>query len=137
MIEIKMPKEISRYEAKAAGPFTLRQLLCLLIALPICIGIFYLLKPYVGTDVAGFFVIIPAGVAFLFGWYKPYGLKFEVYLRSVFISAYVAPRKRPYKTENYYAGILKQIEAEEVAELGAASGRKSNKKYKRSKEAIY
>lgn len=137
MIEIKIPKEINRYEAKAIGPFTLRQLVCLLICLPLCVGVFLLLKPYIGSDFAGFAALIPGGIAFLFGWYKPYGLKFEKYFKSVFISTYLAPSKRLYKTENYYSGILKEIQKTEEAEKAASgSAKQATKKYKRSKEAI-
>ena len=139
MIDIKIPKEINKYEARAAGPFTMRQLLCLLICLPIGIGIFVLSKPYVGTDIAGFLVFIPGGAAYLFGWYKPYGMKFEKYLQTVFINAFFAPSKRLYKTENLYESILKDIEKNKAAEeLATSSSRKNKakKKYKRSKDAI-
>lgn len=145
-IEIKMPKEINKYEAKAVGMFSMRQLLCLFICMPICVGLFILVKPYVGTDIAGFVVIPPAAVGWLFGWYKPYGMKFEKYMKTVFVNSFLAPTKRLYKTENYYAGILKEIEKEEEAEalraLEEATGKKAKprsekkKKYKRSKLAI-
>lgn len=141
-IEMKIPKEINKYEAKAVGPFTLRQLICLLICLPICVGLFILVKPYVGVDLAGFIVIAPASVGWLFGWCKPYGMKFEKYMQTVFINSFLAPTKRLYKTENYYANILKEIaKEEEVAELELLSqGKKKKahkkKKYKRSKLAI-
>ena len=141
-IEIKIPKEINQYEAKAAGPFTLRQLLCLFICLPIGVGIFILTKPYVGVDVAGFLVFPPAIVGYLFGWYKPYGMKFEKYMQTVFVNSFLAPSKRLYKTENYYSSLLKEISKQEREEaLSASQGTKGQKpekekKYKRSKLAI-
>ena len=138
MIEMKIPKEISRYEAKAIGPFTLRQLVCLLIFVPIGGGLYYLTVPYVGTSTAGFFVLPFGLAAWAFGWYKPYGLKFEKYLKTVFINSFVAPTKRPYKTENFYGNILKEIERQEALEgaNGQGAGRKGKKaKYKRSREA--
>lgn len=141
-IEIKIPKEVNRYEAKAIGPFTMRQLVCVLICLPIGVGIFVLLKPYLGTDLAGFCVLPPAAVAWLFGWYKPYGMKFEKYMKTVFVNSFLAPSKRVYKTENYYSEILKEI-AKEDAELESQKDKKGKKsksrkktKYKRSKLAI-
>lgn len=140
-IEIKIPKEINRYEAKFVGPFSLRQTICLVTCLPLCIGLYLLTKPYVGTDLAGFFVIPPAGIAYLFGWYKPYGMKFEKYLQSVFINSFLAPSKRPYKTENYYSRVLLDIKKADAAETPKADGTKGKrknqtKKYKRSKQAI-
>lgn len=143
-IEIKIPKEINRYEAKFIGPFTLRQSICLLICLPLGVGLYMLSKPYLGSDVAGFMVVPPAIIGYLFGWYKPYGMKFELYLRSVFINSFIAPAKRPYKTENYYASLLKDInKADELAlsqsdddTTGAKKKPTKKRKYKRSKLAI-
>lgn len=140
MIEIKIPKEIKKYEAKAVGPFTLRQLICLFICLPICVALFMFLSPHIGADVAGFACMPPAGVAYLFGWYKPYGMKFEVYLKTVFVSSFLAPSKRYYKTENFYSDILKEIKKGDAeADLIDSNGKKrkeKKKKYKRSREAI-
>ena len=143
-IEIKMPNEIRKYEAKIAGPFTLRNLVCLCIFLPLGFVVFILTKPYIGMDMAGFLVFPFGGLAWLFGWYKPYGLKFEKYMQTVFINSFIAPSKRVYKTENYYSKILKEIEkADEQAELeskfnGSIKKIKAykKKKYKRSKLAI-
>lgn len=137
MIEVKIPKEIKRYEAKAAGPFTLRQLICLIICLPIGIAIYVFSKPYVGDTMAGFLVFIPGGAAYLFGWRKPYGMRFEKYMKTVFVNSVLAPTKRVYKTENYYSGILREIQKAEAEAAATAKGKPGKSKYKRSKEAIF
>lgn len=108
-IEIKIPKEITQYEAKFVGPFTLRQTVCVGICMPTCIGIYNGLSPLLGSNTAGYFCILPAGAAFLFGWYKPYGMKFEQFVRSAFINNVLAPNKRKYRTENLYDNIHKMI----------------------------
>ena len=142
MIEIKIPKEINQYEAKAAGPFTLRQLLCLFVCLPIGIAIFILSKPYVGVDFAGFLVFIPGTAAYLFGWYKPYGMPFEMYMKTVFVNSFLAPSRRVYKTKNFYSQLLQEIQKEDFSatdsegKTAKKSSRSRAKKYKRSKEAI-
>lgn len=141
-IEIKIPKEINKYEAHFVGPFTFRQTLCLGICLPVGVGLFVLSKPYIGSDLAGFLVVPPAAIGYLFGWYKPYGMKFEKYLKSAFINSFLAPKKRLYKTENYYSQVLAEIKKVDESELAAqieSSGKKKKvkkPKYKRSKLAI-
>lgn len=135
-IEVKIPKEINTYEAKFIGPFTMRQSVALLIALPACIVVYNFLKEYMSTDVVVFFLMIPAGVAYLFGWCKPYGMKFEKFLSNVFISAFVAPSKRKYVTNNYYSTLAKKIREEEKIERQEKGGGSSKKKYRRSKDAI-
>lgn len=138
MIEIRIPKEINTYEAKFIGPFTLRQSVCLLIALPICVVLYNVLKPYCPLDTVGFVMLLPASIAYLFGWFKPYGLKFEKFLENVFISAFVAPSKRKYCTENYYAIIAEQIRKDELLELENVNkkNKKKKTKYHRAKDAI-
>ena len=140
MIEIKIPKEINRYEAKAVGPLTMRQLLSWVICLPLCVGVYLFTYPIIGTDLAGFIAMIPGGAAYCFGWCKPYGLKFEVYMKSAFISSFLAPSRRLYKTENFYSNILSEVRKDDDFDLqdgvdGKKKGRKT-KKYKRSKLAI-
>ena len=143
-IEIRIPKEINRYEAKFIGPFTLRQILSLGICLPIGIFVYNIVKPFVGTDLAGFMVIPFGALAWAFGWYKPYGIRFEKYLKTIFVSTFLAPSKRVYKTENYYASILEEIKKADNPTLPDSQGKSSGKnkkkarakKYKRSKLAI-
>lgn len=136
-IEIKIPKEINKYEAKFIGPFTMRQSVCLFIALPACVLFYNLLKPYAPVDVVGFVCLVPASIAYLFGWFKPYGMKFEKFIQSVFISSFIAPSKRKYCTENFYANIAEEIRKEEkLAEETDSKGKKIKKKYRRSKDAI-
>ena len=140
MIEIKIPKEINKYEAKFIGPFSLRQTICICLALPACVLIFNFLKPYLGSDATGFVCIIPASIGWLFGWFKPYGMKFEKFLRSCFISAVLSPTKRKYKSKNYFE-TLNEMAEKEAQEASVGSKSKSKKKnsknsYKQSSLAI-
>ena len=126
MIEIKIPKELDNYEAKFFGPFTLRQSVCIVCALPIGVLLFNLANSYVGTNLAGFVCLIPACIAYLFGWLKPYGMKFEVFLKSVFITSFLAPSKRKYKTNNYFKQLM-ETDAEEEEDLFLDEKKKKKK----------
>lgn len=97
-IEIKINKDVGSYEAKFIGPFTKRQDICIALAAPVCWWIYFDLAPIISKDIAGFLVFIPAVLAALFGWVKPYGMPMERFLRSVFISMFLAPAHRKYKT---------------------------------------
>ena len=135
MIEVKIPKEINKYKPKLIGPLTFRQFVSAIVFLPLCVVIFLGVKPYVGQDLAGFFVIIPGGLMYLFGWRDFYGMPFEKFLKSTFISNVLAPTKRKWKTENFYSDIYDEILKEE--ELEKNSGKKvKKKKYKKDKRAI-
>lgn len=141
MIEIKIPKEINKYEAKFIGPFTLRQTIAVCLALPLCVIVFNVAKPYLGTDATGFLCIIPASLGYLFGWFRPYGMKFEKFLKSCFISAVLSPSKRKYKSKNYYEILNEMAEKEEagLSDNDSKSGKASKKQknaYKQSSLAI-
>ena len=132
MIKIPLNKDVGSYEAKFAGPFTLRQSLCVLAATPVCWGIYSGLTPILGGDIAGFLVLFPAALSWLVGWYKPYGMHTEKFIRSIFISTLLAPAHRKYKIQNHQAEMLAVLSA-------AATGTKQHEKkakYRVSKEAV-
>lgn len=135
-IEIKIPKEINKYEAKFIGPFTMRQSIALVVGMPTAIVLYNVVRKHVSMDLAAFACLIPAAGVYLFGWFEPYGMKFEKFLKSVFISSFVAPSKRKYKTENYYALLMEAIKKEERLEAESKKGKKKKVKRKRSREAI-
>lgn len=117
MIEIKIPKEIQAYETKFIGMFTFRQSVCLALTVPVCIWIFNNFKDQ-SMDLAGGLCMIPAAFAWLFGWLKIYGMRFEEFIMTAAVSSVIAPMRRKYMTNNIYS----------------RSGKK--KKYKKSKNAV-
>lgn len=102
MVEMRITKEIGNYKPRVVGPLTFRQLVCVGIAAPFCYFIYKFLSPHLTRDVAGFFCILPAAVAALFGWYHPYGMNTEQFIRSVFKNIFLAPSHRKYKTKNQF-----------------------------------
>ena len=81
MIEIEIPKDINKYEAKLIGPFTTRQTACFVIACALGIPAFTSLKHYgVPQDMCMLITILIFLPAILVGWVKPYGMKFEKFL---------------------------------------------------------
>ena len=134
MIEIKMPKDINEYEPKVVGPFTLREFLCISFAGGTAIIIYNYVLPYLGTEISSYLMFIPATFAYCFGWLKPYGMKFEKFLQSVFINVVLAPSNRKYKTENAYD--LAQKEFFEKTNKSKSKKETKASKYKKSKMAI-
>ncbi len=109
MVEMRITKEIGNYKPRVVGPLTFRQLVCVGIAAPFCYFIYKYLSPHLTRDVAGFFCILPAAVAGLFGWCHPYGMNTEEFIRSVFINIFLAPSHRKYKTENQFELIEEKL----------------------------
>ena len=107
MIEIKIPKEVTKYEAKLIGPFTSRQCVALVIFVPLAVLTYNISRTYLGESIAPYLCCLVAAPGALFGWVKPYGLKFEEFAKSVVINGFVAPTKRKHISENYYAVLSK------------------------------
>lgn len=120
MIEIRITKEISDYEPKLLGPLTLRQSACVAAGAPFCYLIVRYLGPILTTEVAMFFCFIPAGIAYAFGWARPYGMKMEQFLRSVFVNRFLAPTHRKYKCRNVHEMVIADAEKTWIAQQEAA-----------------
>lgn len=138
MIEIEIPQDISKFETKLIGPFTTRQLLCFIGLVAGCVGSYKAVTAFLG-DESSLKMIIPMIVAIpfaLIGWYKPYGMNFEKFVSSTFVSMFLAPTKRVYKIENTFDAFDKMIDDEEKAKFAkenpqiAKENKKKNKKKK-------
>ena len=98
-IEKEIPKDIKDYKPKLIGPFTTRQILCLAPALALGLGLFFGLKNVLSTDVRLFAITFIAAPFFLLGWYEPYHMPFEKFVKTVFVSTILSPLYRKYVTE--------------------------------------
>ena len=59
---------------------------------------------------------------FFFAMYEKNGRPLEVYLGHFIEAIFIRPKKRPYKTDNYYAALMRQAAAErEVEKIVRAS----------------
>lgn len=128
MIEIRVTKEIRDFEPKVIGPFTFRQLACLAVGAPICYVILKYFSPIITMDLAAFLCVPVAALAYLIGWYEPYGMKTEQFIRSIFVTRLLAPSARKYKTVNAHEALLKQLTEIEAAYSAADEDKKKGKK---------
>lgn len=115
-LEMKVTKEIRDFEPKVIGPFTFRQLICLAIGSPIVFVILKYLSPIITMDIAAFLCFPVAAAAYLMGWYEPYGMKTEKFIRSIFVTRILAPSHRKYKTVNTHEALLKEL-SEKLPEM--------------------
>lgn len=103
MIEAQIPKDIRKYEAKLAGPFTLRQLICFILSSVVAYfaykGISLFVSPGNAIPICMFLVSPIIAV----GWVKPYGTPLEKFIKTAFISNVLSPKVRKYKTKNNFS----------------------------------
>ena len=128
MIELEIPKDIRRYEAKLFGPFTTRQLICFAIASVIAFAVYSLLKEQItNIDVLICIIIILDLPFILCGWVKPYGMHFEQFASVAFGTTFLSPTARKYVIENPYSDKLAEDKKEKDTREKRAKNQKKSK----------
>lgn len=108
MIEIKIPKEVRSFKETIFIGLTLRQIICLGIALSINVPMYIFLKPYIGDEVASWIIMFTGVPLFLIGFFKFNGLPFEKYALIVLKFKLFIPQKRKYRVENVFTDIAEE-----------------------------
>ena len=113
MAFVPVPKDLAQVKTKVVFNLTKRQLICfgggVLVGLPL----FFLLRerlPGSGAVLSMIAVMLPF---FLLGMYEKNGQPLEKVLHHYIKSRFVRPKRRPYKTDNLYAAITRQIQYEQ------------------------
>ena len=123
-IEKEIPKDIKDYKPKLIGPFTTRQICCLAPALALGVGVFFGLRTVLSSEVRLFLITLAAVPFFLIGWYEPYHMPFEKFIKTIFVSTVLSPVIRKYKTERM------QYEDDAIKQQVSKSSRNKRKKKK-------
>ncbi len=113
MAFVPVPKDLAQVKTKVVFNLTKRQLICfgggVLVGLPL----FFLLRerlPGSGAVLSMIAVMLPF---FLLGMYEKNGQPLEKVLHHYIQSRFVRRKRRPYKTDNLYAAITRQIQYEQ------------------------
>lgn len=133
MIEIKIPQEINKYESKAVGPLTTRQVVCVVLAGILCIAFFKIFKGLIADDAlyaTCFLIAVPFA---LIGWYKPYGLPAEKFFIAVLFNTIISSTKRFFKSENIVDVVERKFYTSAVEELNSKKDKKKKEKQIKNK----
>ena len=109
-LQCNMIQDIRKYETKVVGPFTKRQLICLLIALAYSVPLALLIPlSLVDKILIGSFLAMPG---MLCGYIKIDGTPPEVFAVRYIYKYFLTPSKRTYKRLNVYEQELKKLQTE-------------------------
>lgn len=110
MAYIQIPKDLAQVKAKVVFNLTARQLLCfgggVLVGLPL----YFLLKGALPNSIAIILMILVMMPFLLLGMYERNGQPLEKILHYYIQSRFIRPKKRPYRTQNAYAALMRQAE---------------------------
>ena len=110
---IPVPRDLTQVRPKVALNLTKRQLICFSIGAVIGVPSFFLIKHFAGTTAATGSMIIIMLPMFFLAMYERNGQFLETILRHYIEARIIRPTVRPYKTDNYYSALMREIQAQE------------------------
>ena len=137
MAYVSVPKDLSTVKTKVVFNLTKRQLICFSAALAVGLPLFFLTKDSVGTSGSTRMMIFTMLPLFMFAIYEKHGQPLEVILKHYIEVRFLTPKQRPYKTDNFYALLMRQdkldkevkhiVERRKTISPKADKGRKAKK----------
>ena len=124
MAYVSVPKDLSTVKTKVVLNLTKRQLICFSAALAVGLPVFFLTKDSTGTSSSTLMMIFTMLPLFMLAIYEKHGQPLEVILKHYIEVRFLKPKQRPYKTNNFYALLIRQDQLDkEVKHI--VEGRKS------------
>ena len=135
-MEVKINREIRNYTESMFFGLSMRQFVFSLLAVVVAVGLYFLLKPYVGTETVSWMCVLGAAPFAAMGFIKYNGMTAEQFVWAWIKSEFLMPKKLMFLPDNlYYETMKPTIEA---YEKGLATVRKKQKgrtsKQKKSKK---
>lgn len=109
---IPVPRDLTKVKSKIAFNLTKRQLICFTIAAAIGVPAYFFIRKSAGNTMAALGMIIIMMPLFFFAMYEKNGQPLEVLMHHFIQATFIRPKIRPYKTDNYYAALARQAQAE-------------------------
>ena len=108
MAYVSVPKDLSTVKTKVVFNLTKRQLICFSAALAVGLPVFFLTKDSTGTSSSTLMMIFTMLPFFMFALYEKHGQPLEIILKHYIQVRFLTPKQRPYKTDNFYALLMRQ-----------------------------
>ena len=108
MAYVPVPKDLNAVKTKVLLNLTKRQLVCFGAGAALGVPLFFLLKAHTGVSTAAICMILLMLPFFLLAMYERNGQPLEKILYQLIQSRFIRPKKRPYRTDNFYAAVERQ-----------------------------
>jgi hypothetical protein len=128
-LEVKINREIRDYTESMFFGLSLRQFIFSALALVIAVGLYFILKPYVGTETVSWMCILGAAPCAALGFITYHGMTAEQFLWAWLRSEFLDPKEIKFEPVNIYYEALK--DTIETHENGGRGVRKRKPKRER------
>ena len=106
-MEIKINKDIRQYKETLFLGLTLRQTVCSAAALGIAVGLFFLLRPVLGTEGVSWVCLVGAAPFAAAGFFSYHGMTLEQFAWAWFKSEWLCAGRRTFEARNLYEQALR------------------------------
>lgn len=107
MAYVPVPKDLNTVKSKVAFNLTKRQLICFGCAVLIGLPLFFLMRSH-GSGAATICMIVVMLPFFMLAMYEKNGQPLEKIGWNMIQVCFLRPKRRPYKTNNFYAALERQ-----------------------------
>ena len=111
-MEIKINREIREYTEAMYFGLSLRQFVCSVMACGVAVGLYFLLRPYLGTETVSWVCILGAVPFVSVGFVKYHGMTAEKFLWVWVKSQFLMPEYLVFRPENLYYELMKERRAQ-------------------------
>jgi len=106
-MEVKINREIRDYSESMFFGLSLRQSIFSLLAVGVAVGVYFLLKEYLGTETVSWVCILGAAPFAALGFIKYNGMTAEQLLLAWLRSEFLMPKKLTFQATNIYYEAMK------------------------------
>lgn len=106
-MEVKINREIRDYTESVFFGLSLRQFIFSILAVGVAVILYFLLKPYLGTETVSWVCILGAAPFAALGFVTYHGMTAEHFLWAWLRSELIEPRQIRFEPNNYYYEALK------------------------------
>jgi hypothetical protein len=106
-MEVKINREIRNYTESMFFGLSLRQFIFSVLACGVAVGLYFLLRPYVGTETVSWVCILGAAPFAALGFVKYNGMTAEKAIYAWIKSEFLMPKKLVFHSTNVYYELMK------------------------------
>lgn len=118
MAYVQVPKDLTQVKTKVMLNLTKRQLICFSLGALAAVPTYLLMREVAGSTLAAIFMIVTVMPFLFFAIYEKDGRHMEKILMMIYRQKFQRPGVRPYKTDNFYSMIQREIYEREVLGIG-------------------
>ena len=119
-MEVKINREIRNYTEAMFFGLSMRQFIFSVLACVVAVGLYFLLKPYVGTETVSWMCILGAAPFAALGFVRYNGMTAEKFILTWIKFELIMPKKLTFRPTNTYYELMKPIIEKKQKEMKAS-----------------